>query len=108
MANRSIGDAVDTQSIGGRLRMVREMACMSGRDVDRLCQLSSGHTGHIERGQYTRLSVVTISTIAKSFGLSCDWLILGRGAPPSLRAVRHAVMAAERHQAKSVRGRKVA
>lgn len=59
-----------------------------------LAKLAPGHVRLIESGQRTNVGVETLAPIADVLGVSLDWLVFGRGEPPTIAAVRTAVAAA--------------
>jgi len=72
----------------------REVAGLSGRELDRLSGLGEGHTRMIETGDRTRLEVETAQKLATTLGTSIDWLVFGNGDPPKPGDIAAAVQAA--------------
>lgn len=87
------------QGISGRLQFLREHAGISGRELDRLAGLGEGHVRLIETGERPRIESATAMKLAATLGVSLDWLIAGRGAPPTRDEVAKAVASARRRAA---------
>lgn len=67
---------------------------MSARELDRLSEITEGHTSLIESGVVRDVGTQTLSKIAKVLGVSLDWLVTGQGKVPTARQVSAAVNAA--------------
>lgn len=95
-------------SISERLGWLREQAGISARGLGLLAKLHPTHVGLIERGERVDPSSSAMDQIAVVLGCSLDWLIAGRGAPPSPEDVRAAVerarAAAQPHAATGTEG----
>lgn len=88
------GTSVD--SLGARLRVARELAGISARELDRLARKrSDGLAAMIERGTKPNPEASTAGEYARTLGVSLDWLVNGIGAGPSTRRVRAAIEAAK-------------
>jgi len=74
--------------IGKRLQAVRERVGVPARELDRLADITEGHTSLIETGVVARVTVDTVSKLARALGVTTDWLIDGAGKEPSDRAIR--------------------
>lgn len=84
-----------TGSLGARLRLARELAGISARELDRIARSrGDGLAARVESGARSNLEAGTAEEYAVALGLSLDWLISGIGQPPSEKKVRAAVEAA--------------
>jgi transcriptional regulator with XRE-family HTH domain len=66
-----------------RLQWAREHAGLSARDLDKLADLTPGHTASVEVGRRASPSADTVRALARALGISTDWLIDGTGKRPS-------------------------
>lgn len=82
-----------------RLAWLRETAGLSARGLGILAGLHPTHIGLIERGDRVDPSSSAMSQVAEVVGATLDWLIAGKGAPPTsgdvLAAVARARLAAQ-------------
>jgi transcriptional regulator with XRE-family HTH domain len=81
-------------TISQRLRQARELGDLKARELDRLADISEGHTSLIESGARPHPESKTAMALAKTLGVSLDWFLLGEGKDPSVRSIRVAVDAA--------------
>ena len=76
--------------------MLGDLSC---REVARLAGVAQGSVSLIERADQNvesrELTTKTLSRIARVFGVTLDWLYLGRGKRPSNKGVRAAVTRAK-------------
>lgn len=79
--------------VGVRIREARELAGISARELDRLAGLSENHTSLLE-SVVRDVRAETAVAVARTLGVSLDWLLVGAGRPPTARAVRAAIDAA--------------
>lgn len=87
---------VPRDSVGSRLRVARERAGISARELDRLARSKSdGLAAKVEKGERPNIEASTAAEYARTLGVSLDWLINGIGAHPSARRIRSAVEAAK-------------
>lgn len=80
-------------AVGARIREARELAGISARELDRLAGLSENHTSLLE-SVVRDVRAETAVAVARTLGVSLDWLLVGEGKAPSERSVRAAVEAA--------------
>jgi len=67
------------RAIGGRVRLVRERANLTQRELARRLSVSPSYLSAVERGE-DKINVDIIIGLALQFdGLNLDWLITGRG-----------------------------
>ncbi len=60
-------------ALGGRIRAARKQHGLSQEKLGEICQISTAHVGHIERG--TRIpSLETLYKISKELNVSMDYL----------------------------------
>ncbi|MBQ4515910.1 MAG: helix-turn-helix transcriptional regulator [Clostridia bacterium] len=60
-------------ALGDRIRTVRKQRHLSQEKLGEICQISTAHVGHIERG--TRIpSLETLYKISKELNISMDYL----------------------------------
>lgn len=69
--------------LGKRLRQLREFAGLSPRGLDKVAQLTPGHSYHIETGYRTLLRPETVRRLARTLGVSLEFLLDGKGERPS-------------------------
>jgi transcriptional regulator with XRE-family HTH domain len=81
------------ETIGDRVRQAREMAGLSQGKLATLMGLPSGHTRSIENR--SNLHTDTAANVARTLGISIEWLVLGTGVKPTEKAIEAAVKAAE-------------
>jgi transcriptional regulator with XRE-family HTH domain len=83
-----------TEELGGlpgRLTAARGLAGLHLKELSLLAGLAQGHAGMVERGEMESPSIRTVALLAEVLGLSMDWIVLGRGKPPTARSVIAAV-----------------
>jgi transcriptional regulator with XRE-family HTH domain len=80
-----------SDTIGSRLRLLRQRAGISARELDRLACRTEGHVNLIEMSRIASVSAETVADYARVLGASCDWLITGEGRVPSERAIKAAI-----------------
>ncbi len=74
-------------TLAARLTYVRSLDPeMSMRALSRIAGLSPSVVGLIERGQVTKVESETATKLAKTIGVSLDWLLFGTGKGPAVRA----------------------
>lgn len=78
-------------SIHARLRELRELSGLSARALSKAAGLNERHVAMIEDGTVKDPASSTIEALAVTCGASVDWLIAGRGKPPSKAAVARAI-----------------
>jgi transcriptional regulator with XRE-family HTH domain len=66
---------IDYTALGSRIRTARDKANMTQAQLAEICDLSTSHIGHIERGSRT-LSVEVLFKIAVTLCVSFDYLLL--------------------------------
>lgn len=71
---------LDYTALGIRIRQARKEHHVTQEQLGELCELSTAHIGHIERG--TRIpSIDTLFRIAQALDVSMDYLIFDSIAP---------------------------
>lgn len=73
------------KTIAERVRWLRKRKGFTQAEVDKIADLSSGHTGAIERGRREQPSATTLTKIARAFSVDVGWLISG-GKTPQIAA----------------------
>lgn len=64
---------INYEALGNRIRFARKSAGLSQEKLGEICQISTAHVGHIERG--TRIpSLETLYKISKELNVSMDYL----------------------------------
>ena len=82
----------DLGTLKGRLKYLQDITQMPGRQISRRAGLSKTHAFQILSGRYADLSCKTASAICEIFGVTMDWLVMGKGPTPTAREVlRHVV-----------------
>lgn len=84
--------------IPDRLLAARVLGGIPGSTLDRLAGLAEGHVRLIETGRRPNPEAATLEPLACVLGVSLDWLIAGKGVPPSEEQVKAAVAAARQRQ----------
>lgn len=73
------GDIVNKEfdyvSLGNRIRNARKKCGMTQEQLGEVCDLSTAHIGHIERGTRS-LSIESLIAIASVLGVSTDFLLM--------------------------------
>lgn len=78
------------ETFGDRLARARELGGLSARKLSALAGLASGHVTLIEHRRKT-VEARTAIRLANALGVSPDWLIEGKGEPPTARQVKRAL-----------------
>ena len=81
-------------AVGARLRETRKLIDITARELDRLACTTEGHASLIESGVVQNITLETAGKLASVLGVSLDWLLSGRGTPPSAASVQMSVDAA--------------
>ena len=68
-------NAFDYISLGERIRKARKDNNLTQEQLAEICDLSTAHIGHIERGTRA-LSIESLITISNALGVSTDYLLL--------------------------------
>lgn len=90
------------ETIGSRLAALRGMSGLKATELGELAGLGSpAHVGLIERGGRPNVAATTAVELARVLGTTAEYLITGRGMPPSEEEVRAAVDAARRGAARA-------
>ncbi len=63
----------------------------AGREICRLAGLAESHSYLLEQRKHENVTAVTLIALARVYGVSLDWLALGRGEKPSPEDVKAAV-----------------
>lgn len=93
-----------TGTIGERLRSVRKLGGVSARQLAELAGLESpAHVGLIEHGDRPDPRSSTVEKLARTLGVTSDWLIAGIGKMPSGARVLAAVEKARARQQQAAR-----
>lgn len=71
---------LDYVALGMRIRQARKAHNVTQEQLGEICELSTAHIGHIERGSRI-LSVDTLFRIAQALNVSVDYLIFDSVAP---------------------------
>lgn len=69
------------------------MAALSARELDRLAEMTEGHTSLLE-SVVVNVRTDTLAKLARVLGVSIDWLVTGECSPPLENVVLAAVQAA--------------
>jgi transcriptional regulator with XRE-family HTH domain len=77
-----------------RLGLLRNMAQVGNRELDRLAGITAGHSWLIENGKRENPELKTLEAIASATGASVGWLAAGEGRPPTVEQVHVAINAA--------------
>lgn len=84
-----------SETLGDRVRELRDKAGISQRHLARLAGLKSErHIGLIESGERDTLTTDTLAKVATALGCTIGWLMAGEGRAPSVKRVRAAIEAA--------------
>jgi transcriptional regulator with XRE-family HTH domain len=86
-----------------RVRHLRSLSGLTASDLSELCGLSRTHLSLIENGSRSDPKGSTLSSIAKTLGVSVAYLIDGIGDEPTEAAVAAAVATARSHDDLSAR-----
>lgn len=73
------------KTVGDRVAWARKRRKLTSAQLDEVADLSSGHSGSIERGRRESPSGATLAKIARALRVDLAWLIQG-GKRPELRA----------------------
>lgn len=65
----------DYAALGQRIRKARKDKHLTQEQLAEICDLSTAHIGHIERGTRA-LSIESLITISKALDISTDYLLL--------------------------------
>lgn len=76
------------------------LGALSARELDRLAEMTEGHTSLLE-SVVENVRTDTLAKLARTLGVSIDWLVTGEGAEPTADVVTSAIETARAvHQAK--------
>lgn len=78
-----------------RVRYLRQTSEITQYQFERLAMLPKGYANAIESGDRNPRTDTAIR-IARTFGCSLDWLLMGEGTKPKTAAIRAAVARAEK------------
>lgn len=78
-------------TLGQRLAAARRLAGISGRELGRLAGISETFPSMIESGERPRVEAHCVGRLADVLGVTCDWLISGKGRLPNQAEVAQAV-----------------
>ncbi len=90
---------IDAKDVCERLRAAREATDLSARALGALAGLSSATVALIESAERPNPEAQTLSALARTLGVSLDWLINGTGAAPKASAIKAAVAKAQAEKA---------
>lgn len=88
-----------TATIAERVDYLRELSGLDRAALSKLCGLSQSHVGMLIRGDVENPHPDTSRALARTLGVSLDWLLDGVGKAPSKHRVRAAVEAARSSKA---------
>lgn len=74
-----------------RLRLLLTLTGLDAANLSRRAQLAQAHVGMVLRGEVRRPGPKTLSAICGVCGASLDWLVDGKGEPPTAEVARQAV-----------------
>lgn len=77
--------------IGHRLGKIAKTAGIVHRDLASLSGVSHGAPGSLFRGEVPHPQITTVAPLARTLGVSLDWLVFGEGEPPTKEQVLSAV-----------------
>lgn len=80
------------QTIGERLRWLRERIGVPCDKIDELLGMTRGQDEHYEKGRRSP-SADTVVKLAEIFGVTTDWILRGEGKEPKTLRVNEAVRA---------------
>ena len=86
-------------NLGDRLRSLRNLVDISARELDRLAGKTPGHALLIESRPSADVLAGTLADYAQVFGVTLDWLALGKGKAPRHADVVAAVAASRKQLA---------
>jgi len=75
-------------TLAERLKWAREAAGLTARKLDRLANLTAGHTTAIEAGRRADPSMSTVTALADALRVPLEWLASGDGTAPSMKRLR--------------------
>lgn len=76
------------KTLAERLRWAREASGLTARRLDKMAELTAGHTTAIEAGRRIDPSVSTVASLATALAVPLDWLATGDGPIPSVKRLR--------------------
>jgi transcriptional regulator with XRE-family HTH domain len=82
-------------TLAGRLRAARTLAGLSGRALDKLAGRKEGHASVIESRPDGAVKAAVAMAYARALGVSLEWLVDGKGEPPTRESLARAVEAAQ-------------
>jgi hypothetical protein len=83
------------KTFAGRLRWARMTAGVAARKLDWMADIGRGNTSLYEAEARLSPSIAALGGLARSLGLTMDWLLNGVGRAPSQKSIR---LAAEKAQ----------
>lgn len=88
-----------------RIVAMRKAANLGNKELDRLAGITAGHSWLIENAdkkdgkRKNNLAASTVAKLAELFGCTLDYLVSGKGEPPSAEEIALAVERARSKQA---------
>jgi transcriptional regulator with XRE-family HTH domain len=94
------------KTLAQRVLALRIRARLSQRAFDQLCCICASHTSMIECGARDNITGDTAIAISVATGCTTDWLLAGKGRPPTNAELEAAVAAAKVRAAARSRARR--
>jgi transcriptional regulator with XRE-family HTH domain len=86
--------SLDHDAFRARLVLARELAGLTPRELGTLIGASPITVGNLEQGVSRNPNADTVVALARTLGVSLDWLLLGRGRAPTRERVQAAAQRA--------------
>jgi transcriptional regulator with XRE-family HTH domain len=82
--------SLDHDAFRARLALARDLAGLTSRELSTLIGASPVTVGNLEQGVSRNPNADTVIALARTLGVSLDWLLIGRGRSPSRERVQAA------------------
>lgn len=82
-------------TLANRVAHIHSLSRLDRAEMSKLAGLSRGHVGMLMRETVTRPASATLVKIARTFDVSLEWLLTGKGEGPTEDRVRAAIKAAQ-------------
>ncbi len=82
-------------TLAGRIARIHELSGLDRKEMSELARLTQCHVGMLIRGDVKAPEPDTLIKIARTFGVSLEWLLTGESEAPSEQSIQAAVEAAQ-------------
>jgi transcriptional regulator with XRE-family HTH domain len=77
--------------LAGRIARIHKLSGLDRKEMSELARLTQCHVGMLIRGDVKAPEPDTLIKIARTFGVSLEWLLTGDGEAPSEQSIQAAI-----------------